>query len=261
MRDGRSDAQGDALTFVGHSTVRLTVADTVLVTDPLLRSRVLHIRRRAAAPDGAVLAGVDCVLISHLHADHFDPPSLRHLDRDAPLIAPPGAGRRLARLGFRRTTELAHGDSARVGNAEIVATPAAHGGRRHPLAARTPAAGYEIRVPGYRCYFAGDTDLFPEMADLAGVDLALLPIAGWGPRVGPGHLDPRRAAEAAALIRPRLVVPIHWGTYLRIGSRAGLERLDSPPRRFARALAAVAPDVALRVLEPGQSMPLERRAA
>ena len=66
-------------------------------------------------------------------------------------------------------------------------------------------------------YFAGDTDLYDGMADLAGkVDVALLPISGWGPKVGEGHLDGHSAAEAAALIKPRYVVPIHWGTYLRM---------------------------------------------
>src|SRR5213079_3001561 len=45
------------------------------------------------------------------------------------------------------------------------------------------------------------------------VDVALLPIWGWGPTMGPGHMDPGRAAEAAALLGARLAIPIHWGTY------------------------------------------------
>ena len=52
------------------------------------------------------------------------------------------------------------------------------------------------------------------MSELAGsIDLALLPVWGWGPTLGPGHLDPARAATAAALIAPRVAVPIHWGTF------------------------------------------------
>ena len=62
-------------------------------------------------------------------------------------------------------------------------------------------------------FFAGDTDLFDEMSGLVPkLDLALLPIWGWGPTIGPGHLDPGRAAEALTLLAPRLAVPIHWGT-------------------------------------------------
>ena len=49
------------------------------------------------------------------------------------------------------------------------------------------------------------------------VELALLPIWGWGPSLGPGHLDPEEAARVVALVEPQVVVPIHWGTYLPIG--------------------------------------------
>ena len=105
-------------------------------------------------------------------------------------------------------------------------------------------------------YFAGDTDLFPGMADIApGLDVALLPIWGWGPTLGAGHLDPLRAAEALVMLRPRLAIPIHWGTYapavmLRAFRRSFLAR---PPHDFVRAARRLAPDVQVRVLAPGGS--------
>ena len=49
------------------------------------------------------------------------------------------------------------------------------------------------------------------------LDLALLPVWGWGPNLGPGHLDPERAARAAAMLSPRVAVPIHWGTFFPLG--------------------------------------------
>ena len=48
------------------------------------------------------------------------------------------------------------------------------------------------------------------------LDVALLPIWGWGPSPGPGHLDPETAARAVALVQPRIAIPIHWGTFLPI---------------------------------------------
>ena len=58
--------------------------------------------------------------------------------------------------------------------------------------------GYLVRG-GHSVYFAGDTELFAEMSDLARpLDVALLPVAGWGPTLGPGHMDPLDAARAAA---------------------------------------------------------------
>ena len=78
-----------------------------------------------------------------------------------------------------------------------------------------------LRSAAGAVYFPGDTDLFPEMGSLAPVDAALLPIWGWGPTLGPGHLDPDGAVRATQLIEPRLVIPIHWGTYAPAGSAPG----------------------------------------
>ena len=97
--------------------------------------------------------------------------------------------------------------------------PAVHGGSRGRRGPEIEALGYVINGGGHRAYFAGDTDLFDGMADLGALDLALLPVAGWGPSVGPGHLDPARAARALTLLRPRAAVPIHWGTLYPMGLR------------------------------------------
>ena len=91
-----------------------------------------------------------------------------------------------------------------------------------------------IEGDGRRVYFAGDTDIFDGMADLAPVDVALLPIWGWGPTMGPGHMDPARAAQAAALLQARLAIPIHWGTYypihLGLQGPPGFSRRPGPLR-------------------------------
>ena len=98
------------------------------------------------------------------------------------------------------------------------------------------------------------------MATLAeDLDAALLPVWGWGPTLGPGHLDPRAAADALRLLRPRLAIPIHWGTLFPIGldrlrGKAGL--LSDPPHDFAREAARLAPEVEVRLLQPGEATPL-----
>jgi L-ascorbate metabolism protein UlaG (beta-lactamase superfamily) len=174
---------------------------------------------------------------------------------------PAGGGRLVARRGFRDVTELAEGERLTVGAVDVSATRAVHDGRRLKVGPRVAALGYELASQQRRVYFAGDTDLFHGMDELAGgLDVALLPIGGWGPSVGRGHLDARKAAEAAAMLRPRLAIPIHWGTFLRLGlGRRAEELLREPPRRFAAQLAERAPEVDAAVLEPGESLSLDLR--
>jgi len=142
------------------------------------------------------------------------------------------------------------GDRLAVAGMCVEAVPAVHDGRRYPGGRRRQALGYVLESSA-SVYFAGDTGIFPEMRRLAGrVDVAVLPIWGWGPRVGPDHLDPELAAEAVAMIRPRVAIPIHWGTMSVIWSRSGDP--FGPARAFSRAVARLAPEVEARVLAPGQ---------
>jgi L-ascorbate metabolism protein UlaG (beta-lactamase superfamily) len=119
--------------------------------------------------------------------------------------------------------------------------------------------GYVIRGGGHAVYFAGDTELFEEMSELAPLDLALVPVWGWGPSVGAGHLNPESAARALALLRPRVAVPIHWGTFYPAGlRRLRPEPLVRPPLEFARMARDLAPEVDVRVLQPGSETSLDQ---
>jgi L-ascorbate metabolism protein UlaG (beta-lactamase superfamily) len=223
---------------------------TRLVTDPLLRNRVAHLRRQSVSTP--LVGRPDAILISHHHFDHLDLPSLRSLGSSTLILGGPGTNRYLEKKGFRNVRDLDPGHSARVGPVEIEAVNALHDGRRSPLHESSEAVGFLIR--GSRTfYFAGDTDLFPGMADLAGIpDAALLPVWGWGHRLGPGHMDPRRAVAALELIRPRLAIPIHWGTLFPIGLRKwGRGYLEKPPLAFEKLASEVVPETEVRVLRPG----------
>jgi len=251
----------DRVTYVGHATALLELGGVRVLTDPVLRRHIGYLRRQSATPAATVGERLDVVLISHLHLDHLDLPSLRGIGHDVHLLVPRGIGPVLRRKGFRRVTEPVAGDGVRIGEeeaAEVVAVPAVHDGSRRPFGGpRAEPIGFEVRGTR-RVYFAGDTDLYDEMTELAGdLDLALLPVWGWGPRLGAGHLDPAGAARAAALLRPRLAIPIHWGTLFPIGlARYGRELLERPPRDFAAAVASLAPEVQVTVLDPGQALSL-----
>ena len=239
--------------YVGHSTVGISLDGVRLLTDPVLRNRVAHLRRRGRV-DARALRGIDAVLVSHAHYDHLDLPSLEKLGKDLPIVVPHGLGGLLRRRSFRGILEVHAGDTLRIGGLEVRAVPAEHDGGRGPFGASGEALGYVIS--GSRSvYFAGDTDLFDGMGELGEVDVGLIPIWGWGPTLGKGgHLDPRGAAEAVRRIAPKVAIPIHWGTYfpLHLGLRGVPAFLDLPPAEFVAAVGEAAPDVEVRVLRPGE---------
>ena len=242
----------NSIAWLGHSCTTISLDGLVVVTDPVLRGRVAHLRRRTAV-DPAVLAGAGAILISHTHYDHLDLPSLDKLGVETRVVVPAGAGELLRRRGFRYVDELEPEDEVVVGPLQIRATHAEHGTPWRVGAGRTQPLGFVI-TGSRSVYFAGDTDVFDGMRDLGRIDVALLPVAGWGPRVPAGHLDPLRAAEALTLIEPQVAIPIHWGTYSPWRPPA---RRDPAAMKFAEIAATIAPAVEVLVLAPGQSYALD----
>jgi L-ascorbate metabolism protein UlaG (beta-lactamase superfamily) len=225
----------------------------------MLRGWLGPLRRQGPRPDPEVTEIADLVLISHLHLDHLDLPSLRRVPAATPVVLPRGAARWAAKAGCENVHELGVGETVSIGDVELTGVRAVHNGYRNlHRGAEIAALGYLVRSDGRTVYFAGDTDLFPEMADLEEVDLGLLPIWGWGLSVGTGHLDPERATRALEMIRPRIAVPIHWGTFFPVGLRLLRPKpLTDPPREFARLAAEAVPEVEVRVLRPGSETSLD----
>ncbi|HZL63872.1 MAG TPA: MBL fold metallo-hydrolase, partial [Thermoleophilia bacterium] len=109
-----------------------------------------------------------------------------------------------------------------------------HSGRRHSTGGKGEALGFVVR--GQRSIY-----------------VACLPIDGWGPRLPEDHLDPLRAAQALEMLRPRIAVPIHWGSYYPPAlAEMWRGRRTMPPRTFTGHAARLAPQVEVRVLEPGE---------
>ena len=247
-----------SLTFAGHSTFLIELGGRRPLTDPLLRDRLLLVLRRHRGLSRDALGRVDGVLVSHLHQDHLDLPSLRKIGKSVPIVIAPGGARILERRGFDRVTELSDGEAAEVGGIRVTATEARHIGGRYFGYGRGGVGGYLIDGPP-RIYFAGDTELFDEMAELRGrVDVAVVPIWVWGPWLRGGHLDPEDAARALAAIGPRIAVPMHWGTLGPMGAtRIWPWMFERPAREFAAHARRLAPEVDVRVLAPGESTTLD----
>ena len=247
-----------AITYAGHATALIEVGEARLLTDPLLRERLLMVLRRHGGVGLDALGRVDGVLISHLHRDHLDLASLRRIGRSVPILAPPQTAGFFTRHGFANVSELSPGETGKLAGVDVRAVEARHGGGRMFGVGKGGAIGYVVEGPS-RVYWAGDTELFDGMWDLAtDLDVALLPIWGWGPTLGPGHLDPEHAARALAMLRPRFAVPVHWGTLAPLGAKRVWPWLfERPAREFVEWAGRLAPEVEVRVLEPGQTLRLD----
>jgi L-ascorbate metabolism protein UlaG (beta-lactamase superfamily) len=248
------------LTWVGHATALIDFDGYRVLTDPLMTKRVAHLRRRRPAPAPETF-DVDLVLLSHVHVDHLHLPSLKRLRPTARVLTPTGSGRLLRKAGFTQVTEIDVGDRVECGPVTVEVVPAVHKRGRGPHSrVSADPAGFIVEGAGRRVYFPGDTDLFDEMADFGNIDVALLPIWGWGSTLGEGHLNPQRAAMATQLIRPELLLPIHWGTYAPEEGRRRLPPwFGTPPTELQTELETIDELHRLRLVEPGDSITVTSR--
>jgi L-ascorbate metabolism protein UlaG (beta-lactamase superfamily) len=208
-----------------------------------------------------VLPGApDAVLLSHLHADHFHLASLRSLPGEPKLIVPRGAARFVAqglgRSWAQRCVEVAPGDEVKVNGVKIKVVRAAHSGGRGAWSRLTAMAIGFVVEGTHRIWYAGDTGLFDEMSELAPLDLALIPVGGWGPTLSSHHhLDPVTAAEALRRVDAAWAVPVHFGTFWPIGMSGVRQHMFAAPgQEFAQLAAKTSPRTRVRVLTQGESL-------
>lgn len=184
------------ITWLGHASFKIR------------NGSVLYIDPWKIGPDETA----DLILISHEHFDHLSPEDIARVRGEATVIVTiPLCVPRLK--GDVRA--LRPGESTRVGDVEIEAIPAYNINKRyHPKA--EGRVGFIITMGGERIYHAGDSDLIPEMESID-VDIALLPVGGVF------TMSSEDAAKAANRIRPRLAIPMHWGSSV-VGDRRDAER-------------------------------------
>ncbi|BCJ55345.1 membrane protein [Actinoplanes sp. NBRC 14428] len=250
------------VTWWGHSTMWLADSGVTLLTDPLLTDRLIHLRRMAG-PTPVLPSAPDAVLLSHLHADHFHLPSLKAVPGEPLLVVPRGAAgfvaKGLGRAYGDRCVELVPGEETRVGSVTVRAVPAAHDGGRGPWSRlRSVAMGFVVEG-ATRTWYGGDTGLFDDMASLGPLDLALVPVGGWGPTLAAhGHLDAADGAEALRRVKAAWAVPVHYGTFWPAGlGRVRSHMFREPGPEFARLAARTSPDTQVRVLAHGETLTIE----
>jgi L-ascorbate metabolism protein UlaG (beta-lactamase superfamily) len=156
---------------------------------------------------------VDYIFVSHQHFDHCDPVSIRKLLKNSTrIIAPACCERELSEFG-QQLELLKDKEKHKLKQCIYWALPAYNVNKfRTPNEVFHPkdmgGVGFVVEVDGFRMYHAGDTDRIPEMDGLKKLDLAFLPISGTF------VMTLEEAIEAAQILKPKMVVPMHFGKLL-----------------------------------------------
>ena len=229
-----------SLTWLGHASYALRLSGQLVLTDPVLCSRIQNVITRLTPPGVPVeaLPPADVVLVSHDHMDHMDFWTLRRLGPGPTYVVPVGNGERLRALGHTKVVELDWWQSCKVcgdgGDLEVTLVPARHWSMRMPWTRnQTLWGGFVVRGREGVAYHSGDTAFGPHFAEIAArvgaIDWAMLPIGAYSPRwfMAPQHQDPEEAGEAFVALGARLFVAMHWGTF-----KLTDEPIGEPPARL-----------------------------
>ncbi len=189
------------LRFLGHAACELTDGKTTLLIDPFITGNPV-------CPVKAEELNPDYILVTHFHGDHVGDTVDIAKRTGATVITTFEGGTELETKGVK-VHPMALGGKAQFDFGMVRCTMAFHGGG----AAGGHAAGFVIHFGGKRVYHAGDTCLFSDMKLLNGVieqpgiDVAVLPIGD------NFTMGPEEAAIATEWIQPKVVIPVHWGTF------------------------------------------------
>ena len=253
--------QGLRISWIGHSTMLIEIDGYRLLTDPMFSERASPVdwagplRFGPPALSMEELPPLDAVLISHDHYDHLDMDSIRTLDRPGLLFfVPLGVGAHLEYWGVpaERIHELDWWQEARLGELRLACLPSRHfSGRGLFNRYSTLWASWAILGPDHRVYFSGDTSQTPDFLEIGErygpFDIALIESAAYNYNWADSHLGPEQAIDAFLMVRGKLMVPIHWGTF-----DLAMHSWTEPVERLRRA--AITKNVALVIPRPGNSI-------
>ncbi|MEV6305175.1 MBL fold metallo-hydrolase [Actinoplanes sp. NPDC051861] len=258
------DARGLHVTWFGHSSAMIEIEGHRVLLDPVWSERCSPSRlagpRRLHEPPIALgdLPRVDVVVISHDHYDHLDMATVRYLSehQDAMFVVPLGIGAHLERWGVPedRITELDWNESTRVGELELVATPARHFSGRGFSRDETLWASWVINGPTRKAFYSGDTGYFPGFAEIGAehgpFDVTLVQVGAYGQDWSDIHMKPEDGVATHLDVRGGLMIPVHWATF------------DLAPHRWAEPAErtwreAKARDVRLAIPKPGERIDVD----
>jgi L-ascorbate metabolism protein UlaG (beta-lactamase superfamily) len=219
---------GLRVTWLGHSTVLVEIDGAAVLTDPIWSERASPSRwvgpKRLHPPPLALdaLPHLDAVVISHEHYDHLDERTVKALAaRGVPFHVPLGIGAHLRAWGVPEAQIVEHDwwqEAALPNGVRLVATPSRHFSGRLPGRTGALWTSWSIVGPRHRVFFSGDTGPTESLREVARregpFDVALIEIGQWNAAWGDIHLGPLGALDAFARSGAKVLIPIHWSTFV-----------------------------------------------
>jgi L-ascorbate metabolism protein UlaG (beta-lactamase superfamily) len=244
------------LTRVAHASVLLDFDGEVVLTDPWFSEKWHYHHGEPLGVALDKLPKLTAVIASHAHYDHFDMDTFAsYPDKSVPFFVGPNMVTAARAAGFTNVRELKPWESAIVGRLTITAAPAAH---------KVPEVTFVVQAPGMTVYFAADTRVVPEHAELArrfpSIQVALMPVNGLHVMGEQVVMNAEEAAGLVAALHAEVTVPIHYAFHGSWFTDGVVLDYDGTPDRFVTAVRAAAPSSTARVLAPGQTWTVTRRA-
>ncbi|MEZ4884257.1 MAG: MBL fold metallo-hydrolase [Chitinophagales bacterium] len=222
------ESQENTLMWLGHACFFIRINGVSLLTDPCLGRVSGLLKRNVPIPcDVSDIRGIDYILMSHGHRDHFDVPSLKKIlqyNPKAHFLAPMDLGSLILPLGTQNYQEAAWYQQYQIpqDDLQISFLPAIHWNRRGLFDFNDMLWGsFLIQSPDYNIYFAGDTAYgqhFQQIRNTFGditIDATMMPIGAYKPAMvmQGSHVNPQEAVQAFNELQSNTFIPMHFGTY------------------------------------------------
>jgi len=231
------DLKGVKITWLGHASFRIeTPAGNTVLIDPWVTTNP------SCPDDEKNFKKVDVILCTHGHGDHFSDVEAIAMKHKPTVVVMHELGEYLQKKGVEQVAGMGKGGTQTVGDIRVTMVHADHSGGIDivdPIIYGGEPCGYVVEFAGgLKIYHAGDTAVFGDMQiirEIYAPELAMLPIGDYY------TMGPREAAYACKLLRPKAVIPMHWGTFpVLTGRPAELKKL--------------VPDVEVLEMKPGQTI-------
>ena len=223
------------ITWFGHSAVKIEISGKIIFIDPMLT------QNPASPLKASEITRADVIFVTHDHPDHLGDAIDICKQTGAIFVSVIELANYVEQQGVKNVMKMNIGGIWTMGNVKLTIVQAVHS------ASKGTPTGVVIQGEGLSIYHSGDTALFGDMKIIGNqysLDLACVSMGG------NFTMDADQASEALSLLKPRMVLPIHYGAF-------PLTAKDTT--EFEEKVKVRTPEVQVLHLNPGDSYELSKK--